>query len=74
MCRFNNLVVDLLQEGPYFFAARVKSDSDSGVNQTEEKKESHVGKPLEKFWLLASVGENDTTLTKEIKYKKSSVG
>ena len=45
MCRFNNLVVDLLQEGPYFFAARVKSDSDSGVNWAEKKKDTW-DKPL----------------------------
>ena len=47
MCRFNNLVVDLLQEGPYFFAAQVKADSDSAVNW--EEKNIYVGEPFAKF-------------------------
>ena len=55
MCRFYYLVVDLLQEAPYFFAALLKSDSNSGVNQAEKK--IYVGEPLAKFWLFASVGE-----------------
>ena len=37
LCRYYNLVVDLLQEATYFFAARVKYDSDSGVNRAEKK-------------------------------------
>ena len=32
------------------------------------------GKPLAKLWLFPSVSGNDTTLTKEIKYKNISVG
>ena len=43
-----------------FFAARVKSDSDSGVNRAE-KKEIYMGEPLSKFWLFASVSDTDTT-------------
>ena len=50
MCRIYNLVVDLQQEAPYFFAAKLKADSDSGVTQT--KKTSYVGKPLAKLSLL----------------------
>ena len=46
MWRFWDIVVDLLQEAPYFFAERVKSDSDSGVKRTEkEKRELHGGTP-----------------------------
>ena len=37
LCSFKNLVVDHLQEAPYFFAAQVKSGSDSGVNRAEKK-------------------------------------
>ena len=40
----------------------------------EEKKKSYVGETLEKFLLFASVGENDTITTKEIKYKKELSG
>ena len=61
MCRFQNLVADLLQETPYFFAALLKADSDSRVNRAEKK--SFVEEPLAKFWLFYSVGETD-------KYKK----
>ena len=71
---FQNLVVDLRQEAPYFFAARVKDDSDYGVNRTEKKKERYVGEPLAKLWLFASVSGTDTTSTNEIKYKKQLVG
>ena len=38
LCCYYNLVDDLLQEAPYFISARVKSDSDSGVNWAEKKK------------------------------------
>ena len=31
LCHFKNLVDELLQEVPYFFAARVKAQSDSRV-------------------------------------------
>ena len=40
MCRFYNLVVDFLQEAPYFFAARVEYNSDSGLNRAEEKRDT----------------------------------
>ena len=33
-----NLFVDLLQDAPYFFAALLKADPDSGVTRTEKKK------------------------------------
>ena len=39
-----------------------------------EKKESYAEEPLEKFWWFASVGRNDTTQTKEIKYNKDLSG
>ena len=54
---FYNLFVDLLKEAPYFFSARVKADSNSGVNRAEKK--SYVGEPPAKFWLLDLVGETD---------------
>ena len=46
LCCIYNLFVDLLQEAPSFFASLLKSDSDSGVNQTE-KKIYTWGKPLQ---------------------------
>ena len=69
---FLNLVVDLLQETHEFFAARVKSESDSGLKQAEKK--NYVGGPLAKLWLFASVSGTDTTTTKEIKYFKNISG
>ena len=39
---------DLLQEAPYFFASRVKADSDYEVNHAKKKKD-YVGEPLAKF-------------------------
>ena len=49
--------MDILQEAPYFFVSRVKSDSDSGVNRAEKK--GYVGEPLANVLLFASVGETD---------------
>ena len=57
LCRYYNLIVDLPQEAPYFFAALLKADSNYGFNQVEKK--SYVGEPITKFWLFASVGETD---------------
>ena len=57
MCCIYNLVFDLQQEAPSFFAARLKADFDSEMTQTEK---SYLGGALAKFWLLASVGENDS--------------
>ena len=37
LCRYYNLVFDLLQEAPYFFAARLKADSNPSVTRTEKK-------------------------------------
>ena len=45
MYRIYNLVVDLQQEVPYFFAAQLKAGSDSGVTQRGEKKAAW-GEPL----------------------------
>ena len=45
LCRFYNLVVDLLQDESYFFAALLKADSDSGVNRVEREKTTW-GNPL----------------------------
>ena len=36
MCFIYNLVVDLQQEAPYFSAAQLKADSDSGLTWTEK--------------------------------------
>ena len=47
MCRIYNLVVDLQQEAPYFFAAQLKADSDSGVTRT--KKKLRGGNALQNF-------------------------
>ena len=49
--RIYNLVVDLLQEAPYFFVTRVKVDSDSGVNWAEGGKATW-GNPLQKNGFL----------------------
>ena len=51
----------LLQETPYFFPGRVKSDSDSGVNWAEKK--YTWGKSLQIFGCSLQ-------LVKLIKYKK----
>ena len=56
------------------FSARVKAESDYGVNQSQKRKERYVGEPLAQFWLFASVSETDTTPTEEIKYKKELSG
>ena len=58
LCRCQNLVFDLQQEAPYFFAAQLKSDYDYGVTRTEKK--SYVGEPLSKCLLITSVGETDS--------------
>ena len=57
LCHIYNLVVDLFQEAPYFFAARLKADSDYGV--TRRKNKLRGGSPC-KNWLLASVSETDS--------------
>ena len=59
MCRIKDLVVDLQQESPYFFAAQLKSDSDYGVTLTGGGG-GYVVEPLAKFWFLASVVETDS--------------
>ena len=38
LCCIYNLVVDLQQEAPYVFAAKLKTDSDSGVTWKEKNK------------------------------------
>ena len=65
LCRYYNLVVDLLQEATYFFAALLKSDSDSGVNRAE-KKNLRWGTPCKILVFFLQ-------LAKLIKYKKTSV-
>ena len=45
MWRICYIVVDILEEAPYFFAARVKADSDSGVNWVKKKIDLHGGTP-----------------------------
>ena len=65
LCHIYNLVVDLLQETPYFFAARLKADSDSGVNRTQKK--ATWGNPLQLFCFSIQ-------LVKLIKYKKAQWG
>ena len=50
LCCLYNLVVDLQQEAPYFFAVQLKSDSDSGVTRT--KKQAKCGNPLEMLCCL----------------------
>ena len=57
MCHCYNSDIDLQQEGPYFLSCTFLAESDSGVTRT---KKSYVGEPLTKFWLLTSVGENDS--------------
>ena len=44
------------------------------MNRAEKRKESYAEEPLAKSWLFASASETDTTLTKEIKYKKELSG
>ena len=51
LCHIYNLVVDLQQETPYFFAAQLKADSDSGVTR-KEKKLAMWGNPLQIFGCL----------------------
>ena len=73
MCRFYNLVVDLLQEAPYFFSSRVKSDSDSGVNRAEEKRATW-GDPLQNSGYLLHLLKLIPRRPNKLNIKKSSVG
>ena len=66
LCSFNNLVVDPLQEATYFFSARVKADSDSGVDWPE-KKNLRGGTPC-KILVVCFIQQNLLNI------KKSSVG
>ena len=73
LCRILNIVVDLLQEAPYFFAAWVKSESDSGVNQAEKKKIATCGNPLQNYGCLLQLVELIPLQPKKLNIKKSSM-
>ena len=73
VCSFYNLVFDLLQEAPHFFAARVKADSDSGVNWAEGEKGDMWRNPLQNVGCLLQLVELIPRQPKKLNEKKIAV-
>ena len=72
MCHIYNLVVDLLQEAPYFFEVRVKAESDFRMNRAD-KKRAMWGNPLKSFGCLLQLVELIPCPPNKLNIKKSSV-
>ena len=68
-----NLVVDLLQEAPYFFAAQVKADFGYGLNREEGENRATWGNPLQNSGCSIQLVELIPHRPKKLNIKKISV-